>query len=92
MPRKKRKFTAEFKTKVALAACREDRTVAQLASDFGIHPNLITNWKRQLLIQAIGIFTGEVKKSEQADDQLIGQLYQKIGQLEVQLDWLKKKL
>jgi transposase-like protein len=91
MEDKRRKFSGSFKAKVALAAVKGDRTMAELASDFGVHPTQITKWKRQLLEQLPGIFSEGRREDLQQQQVLIDRLYQQIGQLKVELDWLKKK-
>ncbi len=85
------KRTSEFKAKVALAAIRGDQTVAELASLYKVHPNQITNWKRQAQEQLVTAFDSKKAKSLKADEKLKEELYRQIGQLKVELDWLKKK-
>lgn len=90
MPRKRTKHSAAFKAKVALAAVQGDRTVNQLASQFGIHPNLIYAWKKQLTEKLPSLFEqGSDKQSEQQPD--TAELYEQIGRLKMELEWLKKK-
>jgi transposase-like protein len=89
MPR--RKFPAEFKAKVALAAIRGDKTLSELAQVFEVHPNLIQLWKKKLLVDVAGIFA-ERKDRKAADaEALEAELYKQIGQLKVEVDFLKKK-
>ena len=85
------KRTSEFKAKVALAAIRGDQTVTELASLYKVHPNQITNWKRQAQDQLVAAFDSKKAKSLKADEKLKEELYRQIGQLKVELDWLKKK-
>ena len=85
------KRTSEFKAKVALAAIRGDQTVTELASLYKLHPNQITTWKRQAQDQLVAAFDNKKAKSLKADQQLKEELYRQIGQLKVELDWLKKK-
>lgn len=84
---------ATFKAKVALELVKGLRTVNEVASEHGLHPNLLTRWKRQLLEGLPEIFSSSTngQRKEKEYEQLIARLYQKIGQLEVELDWLKKK-
>jgi transposase-like protein len=85
------KRTSEFKAKVSLAAIRGDQTVTELASLYKVHPNQITTWKRQAQDQLVAAFDNKKTKSLKADNQLKEELYRQIGQLKVELDWLKKK-
>ena len=85
------KRTSEFKAKIALAAIRGDQTVTELASLYKVHPNQITTWKRQAQDQLVTAFDNKKAKSLKADEKLKEELYCQIGQLKVELDWLKKK-
>jgi putative transposase len=88
MKNKRRNHSAQFKAKVALAAAKGDKTIAELASEFDVHPNQIAQWKKQLLQSVQDIFS---QKDRHKQDELTEYLYQQIGQLKVELDWLKKK-
>lgn len=85
------KRTPEFKAKVALAAIRGDQTVNELASLYTVHPNQILAWKRQAQDELASIFEGKKANASKADEKLKDELYCQIGQLKVELDWLKKK-
>ena len=90
MGKKRITHTAAFKAKVALAAYRQDKTISQLAAQFKVHPTVISRWKAQLLDNAEDIFQdGRAKKKQETHN--VDELYQKIGKLEVENDWLKKK-
>ena len=91
MPRTRRRFSAQFKAKVAVEAIRSHKTTAQLAGEHQVHPGQITQWKRQLLEGLPGLFSRPGKRQEQEQQELTARLYQQIGQLKVELDWLKKK-
>lgn len=88
---KRRRFTKEFKSKVALEAIKGQRTINELAQEFQVHPNLIHAWKKCLLKGAPEVFVNgnnrEAKRIEEERDQL----YRKVGQLQIEVDWLKKK-
>lgn len=90
--RQRRKLTPEFKAKIAIEALREREPIVELAKRYKVHPNQITAWKRQLLDQsAEGFRSGNDRRIEDQSE-LIEHLYQKIGQSQVELDWLKKNL
>ena len=90
MTRKRRVFGAAFKARVALAAVKGDRTTAQLASQFGVHANQVSAWKKQLLAQAAGLFEdGRGRRREAESNEQ--ELYEQIGRLKMENEWLKKK-
>jgi transposase-like protein len=92
MARKKgTKHSAAFRAQVALAALKGDRTVPELARQFGIHPNLIYKWKGQLLKNADQVFAETAKAHDEQHDLLLAELYQQIGRLNRELAWRKKK-
>ncbi len=91
MSRKRRSFSAGFKAKVALAAARGDKTLAELASQYGVYPNQISAWKKQLIEQMSDLFEDGRRRKEPEGETEAAQLYEQIGRLKVQLDWLKKK-
>jgi transposase len=91
MSGKRRRHTDEFKARVALEAVKGVRTLAELSSAYGLHPTVIAHWKRQLIGGAAGVFAAGAGKSESREDRT-GPLYQEIGRLKMEVDWLKKKL
>lgn len=90
----RRKFTPEFKTKVAISAIKAQLTVAELAKKYDIHPTQIVSWKKEFLANASSVFeAGHERRSDiEAIEQQKEQLYSKIGQLQVEVDFLKKAL
>ncbi len=93
MKRTRKQHNAGFKAKVALAAVRGDRTIAELANEFGVHPNQIYNWKKQLLDGASSVFEGGGSAVEgTASEARVDLLYRQIGQLKVENDFLARKL
>jgi putative transposase len=91
MARKRKSYPAAFKAQVALAAVKEDRTANQLASKFDVHPTLIHGWKKQLLSGAESIFGAGVKAAAVDAEAVQAELYEQIGRLKMELEWLKKK-
>lgn len=91
MQTKRKRYSAEFKAKVALEAIREQKTMSELSSQYSLHPTQIGLWKKHLLETAAHLFQEAVKEKKQADQIAPEQLYQQIGQLQVELNWLKKK-
>ncbi len=92
MSRKRRGFTNSFKAKVAIAAIRGDRTTAQLAKDYKVHASQVNSWKAKLLADAAGLFEdGRTRKARDSDEPSSEALYEQIGRLKMELEWLKKK-
>jgi len=93
MSRKRKHYSAQFKAKVALEAVRGEKTSAELASVYEIHPTLINGWKRQLLEDASELFDGgkSASKAESDTEAQIAELYRQIGQLTVERDFLAKR-
>src|SRR4051812_31312067 len=94
MVAKRKVHTAAFKAQVALAAHRGERTVNELAGHYGVHPTLVHSWKKQLLAGAEGIFANGANgaKAASADAEAReAELYQQIGRLKMELEWLKKR-
>jgi putative transposase len=87
----RKKHTAGFKAQVALAAVKGDKTVNELASQYGVHPTLIHAWKKQLVGNAEDLFSQGSKAAGSDHEALQAQLYEQIGRLKMELDWVKKK-
>ena len=88
----RKRHSAEFKAKVVIAALREDKTLNQLSSEFGVHPVVIGNWKKQALLALPGVFGQRAERDAQAIELRERELFEQIGRLEVETRWLKKKL
>jgi transposase len=87
----RRQHDAAFKAKVALEAVKGEKTIAQISSEFSIHPNQIRQWRRHLLEVLPDLFSDRRKKADRERNELEDELYRQIGQLKVELEWLKKK-
>jgi transposase len=87
---KRQRHTAAFKAQVALAAIKGDKTVNEVAAQFGVHPTLIHDWKKKLLAGAAAVFEGSAKAAPAADTQQ-AELFEQIGRLKMELEWVKKK-
>ena len=85
---KRRNYSASYKAKVALSAIKGEMTLPELASKYDVHPNLISKWKQEALKNLQGVFEGKVKSNNQNDE--TSKLYKKIGQLQVEVDFLKE--
>jgi putative transposase len=92
MPRKRRLFDGAFKAKVALDAVRGLKTVSELAAFHKVHPTQITLWKKQLLAGAETVFESGSSKKAVTDEPSSAELYEQIGRLKIELDWVKKKV
>ncbi len=91
MSQQRKIYSADFKAKVALAAIKGQQTINEIAASFGVHPNQVTQWKKQALEAIPDSFSQRRSRDAAVDEELKAQLYQQIGQLKVELDWLKKK-
>lgn len=92
MGRKRRKFTDKFKAKVALEAVRGVKTLSELASAYEVHPNQVSEWKKQLLAHAATLFSRGGKDASRNEEEVAAPLYEEIGRLKMDLKWLEKKL
>jgi len=87
---RRRKFTAEFKAKVALEALSNYLTLAQLSSKYDVHPNVISSWKRHAQAGIVESFSGKGKNNDKDHEAEIKELHAKIGQLTIEKDFLQK--
>lgn len=92
MGRKRRKFTEKFKAKVAIEAIRGVKTLSELAKEYQVHPNQISDWKRRVLTNAPELFVSGKKPASKTEEELTAPLYEEIGRLKMDVKWLEKKL
>ena len=92
MKKGRRNHGSAVKAKVALAAVREVKSMTEIASEYEIHPSQIGKWKRQLLEAVPGIFSDKGQRDRASEEQLQSRLYEEVGRLKMELDWLKKRV
>ena len=92
MQAKRKRYSAKFRSTVALEALKEQKTLSEISSEYGVHSNQISLWKKQLLAEAEHVFSNKRHRQEKEQENLETELYRQIGQLKVELDWLKKKI
>jgi transposase len=88
---KRKRYGKEFKARVALAAIKGQKTASELAAEYEVHPNQITSWKKQALEALPEVFGRSQEREEAQREAERDRLYQQIGKLQVEVDWLKKK-
>ena len=81
-----------FKAKVALEEIKGEKTMAQISSEYGVHANQIRQWRQRLLEEMPGVFSDRRQKKDKQNEEMTAELYRQIGQLKVELDWLKKSV
>jgi len=91
MVQKRRKHSPAFKAKVSLAAIKGELTINEISSQFGVHPNQISKWKKRAIEELGSVFSGKRDRHKNEQKDLTDELYKQIGQLKVELDWVKKK-
>ena len=87
----RKNYSADFKSRVALEAIKGERTLAELASMYEVHPNQIRAWKKRLLAEVSDIFSDRRRKKKVDEEGVKAKLFEEIGRLKIELDWLKKK-
>lgn len=92
MARKRRQHSDEFKFRVALEAAKGLHTVNEIASQNNLHPNQVSTWKKQLLEEGPTVFTRNARRQAQEQEAVQAELYEQIGRLKMELEWLKKKV
>ena len=92
MSKKRKQYSASFKSKVALAALKGDQTTSEIAARCEIHPPMVSSWKRELLDNASDLFEGKKKSGKQSNEPSSDELYREIGRLTVERDFLSRKL
>ena len=90
LSRMRKTYDAAFKAKVAFEAAKGEKTIAQIASEFSVHPNQIRLWRNHLMEQLPELFSSRRPQQEKVREELEAELYQQIGQLKMELEWLKK--
>jgi transposase-like protein len=91
MGKQRKRYSAELKTRVALEAIKGHKTANEIAAEYGVHPTQIAQWKKQALDGLPSVFSTRASEQQKSEEELIATLYQQIGQLKVQVDWLEKK-
>lgn len=92
MKTQRHRYSPDFKARLALEVIKAERTLIEIASEAQVHPNLLIQWKKQLLESLPQVFADKRAKEQKQQEEKEAQLYQQIGQLKVELDWLKKKV
>jgi len=87
----RKNYDSNFKARVVLEALKNQRTIAEIASEYGVHANQITKWKRLVLDELPSIFSDKHERIQKDSETIQAELYRQIGQLKVEMDWLKKK-
>ena len=92
MTKQRRQFSAKFKFQVALEALKELKTINEIASHYEVHPTQVKQWKKQLQENGADLFNEQAAKQQQAQTGMEANLYEQIGRLKMEVDWLKKKV
>jgi transposase-like protein len=92
MTQKRRRHTDQFKLKVALEAVKGLKTINEIASEYNLHPNQVSGWKKQLLEEGVTIFGSHAARQQREQATKEAELYEQIGRLKMELEWLEKKI
>lgn len=92
MRKQRRQFSAKFKFQVALEALKELKTINEIASSYEVHPTQVKQWKKQLQEGGVNVFDEKTEKTAQVQSTIEATLYEQIGRLQMELEWLKKKV
>ena len=92
MRKQRRQFSAKFKFQVALEALKELKTINEIASSYEVHPTQVKQWKKQLQEGGVDVFDEKTEKTAQVQSTMEATLYEQIGRLQMELEWLKKKV
>jgi len=92
MPKKRRRHSDEFKARVALEAAKGVKTLSELSAAYAVHPTVIAQWKRQLVDGSAEVFSRKNGSKVKSEEELTAPLYEEIGRLKMEVNWLKKKL
>ncbi len=91
MPKHRKNYSSDLKARVALEAIKGHKTANEIAAEYAVHPTQIAQWKKQALDGLPSLFSTGASQQQKSEEELIATLYQQIGQLKVQVDWLEKK-
>ena len=91
MTKKRRQFTSQFKFKVALDAIKELKTISEIASQYNVHPTQVRKWRKQLMTEGPAVFGNNTAKQLQEQEARETELFEQIGRLKMELEWMKKK-
>jgi putative transposase len=92
MNKKRKRHGAQFKFQVALEAAKDTKTINQIASEYDLHPNQVSLWKKQLLEEGMSVFSSTTVRQQREQEARETELYEQIGRLKMELEWLKKKV
>jgi len=92
MTKKRNRYSAQFKFQVALDAAKGQKTINEIASEQGLHPNQVSHWKRKLMEEGPGVFSNKTLRDQRQQEAAEAEFFEQIGRLKMELEWLKKKV